>query len=79
MLSSSTSKTPTVLWLGGGGGQGSSRRSTGKYPVKPPRPEGDSQTIDTYHCRNNFIVLSIIDVFASVASGIRTCTAEVFS
>ena len=23
-------------------------------PVKPPQPEGDSQTFDTYHCRKNF-------------------------
>ena len=30
-----------------GESQGSSRRSVGKYPVKPPRPEGDSQTIGT--------------------------------
>ena len=30
-----------------GESQSSSRRSAGKYPVKPPRPEGDSQTIDT--------------------------------
>ena len=30
-----------------GESQGSSRRSAGKYPVKPPRPEGDSQTIGT--------------------------------
>ena len=28
-----------------GESQGSSRRSVGKYPVKPPRPEGDSQTM----------------------------------
>ena len=35
-----------------GESQSSSRRSAGKYPVKPPRPEGDSQTIDTYPCRN---------------------------
>ena len=28
-----------------GGSQGSSRRSAGKSPVKPPRPEGDSETI----------------------------------
>ena len=34
-----------------GESQGSSPRSVGKYPVKPPRPEGDSQTIDTYRCR----------------------------
>ena len=33
--------------------QGSSRGSVGKYPVKPPRPEGDSQTIGTYRCRNH--------------------------
>ena len=36
-----------------GESQGSSRRSVGKYPVKPPRPEGDSQTIGTYRCRNH--------------------------
>ena len=30
-----------------GESQGISRRSVGKYPVKPPRPEGDSQTIGT--------------------------------
>ena len=36
-----------------GESQGSFQHSAGKYPVKPPRPEGDSQTIDTYHCRNN--------------------------
>ena len=35
-----------------GESQSSSRRSAGKYPVKPPRPEGDSQTIDTHQCRN---------------------------
>ena len=35
-----------------GESQGSSRRSAGKYPVKPSRPEGDSQTIDTYQCRS---------------------------
>ena len=28
-----------------GESQGSSRLSVGKYPVKPPPPEGDSQTI----------------------------------
>ena len=28
-----------------GGSQGSSRRSAGKYPVKPLRPEGDSQPL----------------------------------
>ena len=39
-----------------GESQGSSRCSDGKYPMKPPRPEGDSQTIDTYRRRNNFIV-----------------------
>ena len=32
---------------------GSSRRSVGKYPVKPLCPEGDSQTIGTYRCRNH--------------------------
>ena len=32
-----------------GESQGSSQRSVGKYPVKPPHPEGDSQTIDTYY------------------------------
>ena len=36
-----------------GESQGSSRRSVGKYPVKPPRPEGDSQTIGSYRCRNH--------------------------
>ena len=36
-----------------GKSRSSSRRSAGKYPVKPPRPEGDSQTIDTYQCRNS--------------------------
>ena len=36
-----------------GESQGSSRRSVGKYPVKPPRPEGDSQTIGTYRCKNH--------------------------
>ena len=36
-----------------GESQGSSRRSVGKYPVKLPRPEGDSQTIGTYRCRNH--------------------------
>ena len=35
-----------------GESQSSSRRLARKYPVKPPRPEGDSQTIDTYQCRN---------------------------
>ena len=35
-----------------GESQSSSRRSAGRYPVKPPRPEGDSQTIDTLQCRN---------------------------
>ena len=35
-----------------GESQSSSRCSAGKYPVKPPHPEGDSQTIDTYPCRN---------------------------
>ena len=51
-----------------GESQSSSRRSAGKYPVKTPRPEGDSQTIDTYLCRNSRLS------FASVASGMRTCT-----
>ena len=48
-----------------GKSQSSSRRSAGKYPVKPPRSEGDSQTIDTYmyHCRNTSIGFSIIDIF----------------
>ena len=36
-----------------GESQSSSRRSTGRYPVKSPRPEGDSQTIDTLQCRNS--------------------------
>ena len=31
-----------------GESQSSYRRSAGKYHVKPPRPEGDSQTINTY-------------------------------
>ena len=31
-----------------GESQGSYRRLVGKYPVKPPRPEGDSQTIGTF-------------------------------
>ena len=35
-----------------GESQGSSRRSDGKYPVKPPHPEDDSQTIDTYQWRS---------------------------
>ena len=35
-----------------GESQSSSRRLAEKYPVKPPRLEGDSQTIDTYQCRN---------------------------
>ena len=34
----------------------SCRRSTEKYAVKPPRPEGDMRTIDPYHCRNNGIL-----------------------
>ena len=37
-----------------GESQGSSRRSVGKYPVKPPRPEGDNQNIGTYRCKNFF-------------------------
>ena len=49
-----------------GESQSSSRRSAGRYPVKPPRPEGDSQTIDTLQCRNSLIRISIIDSFASV-------------
>ena len=36
-----------------GESQSNSRRSAGRYPVKPPRPEGDSQTIDTLQCRNS--------------------------
>ena len=37
-----------------GESQSISRRSAGKYPVKPPRREGDSQTIDAhYQCRNS--------------------------
>ena len=36
-----------------GESQSSSRRSAGRYPVKPPHPEGDSQTIDTLQCRNS--------------------------
>ena len=36
-----------------GESQSSSRRSAGRYPVKPPRPEGDSQTIHTLQCRNS--------------------------
>ena len=36
-----------------GESQSSSRRSVGRYPVKPPRPDGKSQTIDTLQCRNS--------------------------
>ena len=36
-----------------GESQGSFRRLTGRFPVKSPRPEGDSQTTDTYHCTNS--------------------------
>ena len=42
-----------------GESQGSSRRSVGKYPVKPPRPEGDSQTIQ----EPLIVFFSIIDSF----------------
>ena len=55
--------------------QGSSQRSVGKYPVKSPRQEGDSQTIGTYRCRNHWYFFSIIDIF----SGIRTWTAGLHS
>ena len=50
-LSNSASLDAECLVVGES--QGSSRRSVGKYPVKPPRPEGDSQTIGTYRCRNH--------------------------
>ena len=40
-----------------GESQSSSRRSAGRYPVKPPRPEGDSQTIDTLQCTGTSPVL----------------------
>ena len=43
-----------------GESQGSS--SFGKYPVKP-LPECDSQTIDTYRCRNTLIGFSFINTF----------------
>ena len=62
-----------------GESQGSCPHSVGKYPVKPLRLEGDSQTIDTYRCRKNLLAFSINDIFTGVAIGIRTCIAEVYS
>ena len=56
-----------------GESQGSSRRSVGKYPVKPPRPEGDIPM------QEPLIFFSIIDIFTGDASGIRTCKVEVHS
>ena len=47
------------------------------YPWNLHNPDGDSQTIDTYHCRNNWIIFSETDIFASDASKIGTCTAMV--
>ena len=58
--------------------QDESRRSAGKYFVKPPLPEGDSQTIDIYKKKKKKKIetFSIIDIFSAVASG--TCAAEVY-
>ena len=43
-----------------------------KILCKPPRPEGDSQTIDT-----KCIIVSLIGSFASDVSENRTCVAKV--
>ena len=73
-LSNSASESPTVCL-----GVGKPRQiSVGKYSVKPPHPEWNSQTIDVYRCRNHWIGFSMI-YFTGVASGTRNCTTEVFS
>ena len=59
MLSNSASSDCLVV----GESQGGSRLPVGQYPVKPSGPEGDSQSIDTYRCKNNLIVLLIINIF----------------
>ena len=53
----------------GGGKPVSFRRSAGKYPVKQLHPEVDSQTIDTYLCRNVLIGLSVIDILLASPAG----------
>ena len=69
---------PLRRWLSSGGGsQCSTRGPAGKYPVKPPNKEDDSQTIDTYHCRIYFDNCWLIDIFASDASENRTCVGLV--
>ena len=52
-LMSSGEGKPGQFCLVVGESQGSYRRSTCENPVKPPRSEGDSRTIDAYHYRNN--------------------------
>ena len=49
-----------------GENQGSSGRSVGKCPVKPPRPEDDSQTIVYIPMQEPLVVFSIIDIFTGV-------------
>ena len=51
-----------------GESKGSSRRSDGQYPVKPPLPG----MYQSNHLKEQLDIFSLIDVFASVASRIRT-------
>ena len=43
-----------------GESQVSSRRSVGKNPVKPPRPEGDSKNIDSFFFNNRYFNVSSV-------------------
>ena len=80
MLSNSASKTLTVYWWG------KARAVLGVWLGNTMwnhcNPEGDSQTIDTSYIplQEQFdSFFSIFNIFASIASGIQTCTSEVLA
>ena len=47
--------------------------------MKQPRPEDDSQTIDTYHCRNTGIGFKIIDILLESPAGWEPVREEVIA